>query len=156
MNIAGINIDQYLGGIRNDPFLSFNFLVEIEGLIVGGFSDVSGLQSEIEVNDYREGGVNDYIHRLAGPARYTANLVLKRGMTMDPMLWLWHRDVRRGIIVRRNVTVLLLDNTGIPVNFWTLEKAYPMRWAGPELKADSNTVAVETLELVHCGFASIF
>jgi len=142
-------------GNRVDPYLSFNFLVEIEGLLVGGFSDVSGLQSEIEVNDYREGGMNDYIHRFAGPARYSSNLVLKHGISDIAILWLWHRDVRRGIITRRNVTIILQAASGLPVNFWTLEKACPVRWVGPELKADSNTVAVETLELVHCGFAAV-
>ncbi len=140
---------------RGDPYLSFNFLVEVEGLVVGGFNDVSGLQSEIEVNDYREGGVNDYIHRLAGPARYPSNLVLKHGLTDDTTLWLWHRDVRRGIIIRRKVTILLQDASGSTVNSWILEKAYPVRWVGPELKADSSTVAIETLELVHCGFAAV-
>ncbi len=142
-------------GKRVDPYLSFNFLVEIEGLLVGGFSDVSGLQSEIEVHDYREGGVNDFIHRLAGPARYPSNLILKHGITDAETLWLWHRDVRHGIINRRNLTIMLNDATGRAVTTWHLEKAYPIRWVGPELKADANTVAVETLELVHCGFAAV-
>ncbi len=140
---------------RGDPYLNFNFLVELEGLVVGGFNDVTGLQSEIEVNDYREGGMNDYIHRLAGPARYPSNLILKHGLTDDATLWLWHRDVRRGIIARRNVTIMLRDTSGLPVYSWVLERAYPVRWVGPELKADSSTVAIETLELVHCGFAAV-
>jgi phage tail-like protein len=142
-------------GARVDPYLSFNFLVEIEGLLVGGFSQVSGLQSEVEVHDYREGGLNDYVHRLAGPVRYPANLVLRRGITDVPALWQWHRDVRRGIIQRRNVTVILNDGAGRAVNHWHLERAYPVRWLGPDLRADANTVAVETLELAHCGFAAI-
>src|SRR2546427_12710925 len=54
-------------GARSDPFLAFNFVVEIQSLVLGGFSDVTGLQKEIEVQDYREGGVNDYIHKLSGP-----------------------------------------------------------------------------------------
>ena len=142
-------------GMRLDPYMGFNFLVEIEGLLVGGFSQVSGLQSEVEVHDYREGGLNDYVHRLAGPVRYPVNLVLKHGITDVPSLWLWHRDVRRGTIQRRNVTVILNDCAGRPVNYWHLERAYPVKWLGPELRADANTVAVETLELAHCGFAAL-
>ncbi len=133
--------------------MSFNFLVEIEGLLVGGFSDVTGLQAEVEVNDYREGGVNDYIHRLAGPVRYPSNLVLKHGLTDSTVLWLWHRDVRRGIIKRRNITIILLDASGNRANTWNLEKAYPVKWTGPDPKADTSIVAVESIELVHCGFA---
>lgn len=142
-------------GSRRDPYLSFNFLVEMEGLTVGGFSDVSGLNAEIELHDYREGGVNGYVHRLAGPARYPANLVLKHGMTDDPTLWLWHRDVREGIITRRNLTIILLDAVRVPVRHWHIEGAYPVKWVGPDLRADSNTVALETLELVHCGFSPV-
>lgn len=142
-----------IGGRSADPYLSFNFLVEIQGLVVGGFSDVSGLQAEIEVHDYREGGVNDYIHRLAGPVRYPSNLVLKRGISDAQELWQWHCEVRSGTITRRNITILLLDATGATVKAWHLEKAYPVRWVGPELKGEANTVAVETLEFVHRGFA---
>lgn len=139
-------------GTRIDPYLSFNFLVEMEGLLVGGFSEVTGLQAELELHEYREGGVNGYVHRLAGPVRYPSNLVLKRGMTDNQELWLWHRAVREGIIARRNLTVILLDAVREPVRHWHLERAYPVRWIGPELRGDANTVAIETLELAHCGF----
>ena len=54
-------------GTRNDPYMSFNFFVEIEGLIVGAFTEVSGLQVETQVHDYQEGGQNEYVHRLPGP-----------------------------------------------------------------------------------------
>lgn len=149
----GENLVSRVLGSRTDPYLNFNFLVEIEGLIVAGFTDVTGLQAEIETHDYREGGLNDYIHRLAGPVRYPSNLVLKHGLTDSTVLWDWHRDVRRGIVERRNVTVILCDSSGLPSASWTLEKAYPVKWSGPDLRADSSTVAVESVELVHCGFA---
>jgi phage tail-like protein len=55
--------------LRLDPYLNFRFLVEIQGLIVAGFSEVNGLQAEIETFEYREGGLNDYAHRLPGPVR---------------------------------------------------------------------------------------
>lgn len=137
-----------------DPYLGFNFLVEIDGLIAGGFSEVRGLQAELEVHDYREGGVNDYLHRLAGPVRYPANLVLRRGLTDVESLWLWFRDVRRGTVVRRNVTIMLRDAGGRSAASWHLMRAYPVRWIGPELRGDANTVAVETLELAHSGFSA--
>ncbi len=140
---------------RSDPYAGFNFLVEINGLVVGGFSEVTGLQAEVEIEDYREGGLNSYVHRRPGPARYPANLVLRRGVTDGEALAGWHRDVRQGIVERRNVTILLRNASGAIVKAWTLEKAFPVRWGGPELRADSNTVAVESLELAHCGFAAV-
>jgi phage tail-like protein len=140
---------------RRDPYLGFNFLVEIEGLVAGGFREVTGLQAEVEVCDYREGGRNGYIHRLAGPARYPANLVLKHGMTDDRSLWQWHLDVRRGIIQRRNVSIIMLDSSRSAVQQWHLERAYPVRWVGPDLRADANEVAMESLEFAHCGLSLV-
>ena len=65
---------------RKDPYLAFAFRVEMNSIWTGAFSEVSGLQVEIETEDYREGGVNDYMHKLAGPARYPANITLKHGL----------------------------------------------------------------------------
>ena len=140
-------------GARTDPYSAFNFLVEIDGLVVGGFSEVTGLQVEIEVHDYREGGLNDYIHRLAGPARYPTNLVLKRGVVDTDTLWSWQRDVTQGIIERRDGSIVLLDDTRQEVVRWNFTGAYPVRWNGPELRAGSSAVAIETLELAHHGLS---
>jgi phage tail-like protein len=140
-------------GIRNDPYLAFNFLVEIEGLLVGGFSEVTGLEVETEVKDYREGGLNEYIHKLAGPTRYPTNLILKHGLVYIETLWSWHQDVVQGTIERKNGTIYLLDQQRIPLMWWDFMEAYPVKWSGPQLRADSNTVAVETVELVHRGIS---
>jgi len=140
-------------GERKDPYLTFNFAVEIEGLVAGGFNEVSGLQAEIEVQDYREGGVNEYIHKRAGPARYPSNLTLKRGMTDTTTLWSWYCDVMQGKIVRKNVSVILMNSAGEEKKRWNFQKAYPVKWAGPGLKSSTSVVAVETLELAHDGLA---
>lgn len=140
-------------GFRNDPYTAFNFVVEIEGLIIGGFSEVSGLQVETAVHDYQEGGQNGYVHKLPGPARYPSNLVLKRGLTDIETFWSWHQDVVAGRIRRRNGTIFLLDSQGSPAMWWDFRQAYPVKWSGPDLKADSPAVAVETIELVHRGIS---
>jgi len=140
-------------GIRNDPYLSFNFLVEIEGLLVGGFSEVTGLQIETEVKDYREGGLNEYIHKLAGPTRYPANLTLKHGLIDIETLWSWHQDITQGIIERKNGTIYLLDQKRLPAMWWDFMEAYPVKWSGPDLNAGSSTVAMEAVELVHKGIS---
>jgi len=139
---------------RKDPFLSFNFAVEIEGLVAGGFSEVSGLQSEIEVQEYREGGRNEYMLKRAGPAKYPSNLTLKRGLTDVKTLWNWYRDVTGGKVERKNVSVLLMDSNGQEKVRWNFENAYPVRWVGPDLKGAAAEIAVEALELAHDGFAS--
>jgi len=153
MTTLGISAGINLLGIRNDPYIAFNFLVEIEGLLVGGFTEITGLQIETEVKDYREGGLNNYIHKLAGPTRYPSNLILKHGLTDIETLWNWHQDVMQGIIKRKNGTIYLLDRQRIPAMWWDFMEAYPVKWSGPELLANSNTVAIETIELVHNGIS---
>jgi phage tail-like protein len=157
MTSLGLNAVAALGanllGVRNDPYMSFNFLVEIEGLIVGAFTEVSGLQVETQVPDYQEGGQNEYVHRLPGPTRYPSNLTLKRGLTDIEALWSWHQDVVAGAIERKNGTIYLLDRMGVPAMWWDFKEAYPVKWSGPELKADGNSVAVETIELAHRGIS---
>jgi phage tail-like protein len=138
-------------GDRADPYLSLNFLVEIEGLVVGGFNEVTGLTVEVEIEEYREGGVNTYVHKLAGPARYPNNLVLKHGLTDSDILWNWHQDVASGNILRKNGSIMLLDSAGEEQWRWNFVDAYPVRWVGPDLRAGSAEVAIETLELVHRG-----
>src|SRR5580658_699981 len=91
---------------RHDPILSFNFAVEISGIIMAAFNDVSGLQAEIEVNEYREGGVNGYMHKRAGPAKYPSNLILKKGITDSQELWSWYCQVLQGTIQRKSLDVV--------------------------------------------------
>jgi phage tail-like protein len=148
---AAFSLATNLLGVRNDPYAAFNFLVEIEGLLVGGFSEVSGLQIESATEDYREGGRNDYVHKLPGPTRYAQNLVLKRGLTDIDTLWAWQQDVASGKIERRNGTIYMLSRLGVPTMWWDFIEAYPVKWIGPQFRADANTLAFETIELVHKG-----
>ena len=135
---------------RNDPLLSFCFQIEVADLVVGGFSEVSGLQSEVETEDYQEGGVNDYSVKLLKPTKYP-NFILKRGITDSDTLWKWHQDVRNGKIERKTVNIVLLDSEGNRKRDWRLVEAYPIKWGGPDLKATSGEVAIESLEFVHEG-----
>ena len=136
--------------VRKDPYLGFRFLVEIKGLIKGGFSEVSGLQAETEFEEIREGGVNDYVHKLPTITKYP-NITLKRGITDCDVLWKWHQDVVNGKVERKTVFIILQDSEGKEKCRWSFDDAYPVKWLGPDLKADSSTVAVETLELAHNG-----
>lgn len=152
MNAAAAAAQRMLG-IRNDPYMGFGFLVEVEGLLVGGFTEVSGLQFEAVVETYREGGVNDYEHKLAGGIRYPSNLVLKQGVTDLQGLWGWCEEVAKGTITRRNLSIMLLDEQSLPAQWWNVTDAYPVKWSGPEFKAESNAVAVHSVELAHRGIS---
>jgi len=140
-------------GTRTDPFLGFNFAVEIRSLVVGGFSDVSGLQAELEVQEYREGGLNEYIHKRAGPTRYPSNLTLKKGVTDATALWSWYCNVMQGTIERKNLSIVLMDSAGNEQRRWNFLRAYPVKWTGPDLRAATAEVAAETVELAHDGLS---
>lgn len=149
---AAFSLVTNLLGIRADPYQGFNFLVEIEGILAGGFSECTGLQVEVEFTEYQEGGQNDFAWRFAGRTRYPS-LNLKHGLTLIDGLWAWHQDVARGIIERHNGTVYLLDKQRLPVMWWDFKQALPVRWVGPDLRADSSSVAFESIELTHQGLS---
>ena len=156
MSSTGLNVALSLAasvpGVRNDPYQVFNFFVEIEGVIAGGFSECSGLQIETEYHDYAEGGLNDYVHRFRGRTKYPP-LLLKHGLTMIDGLWRWHQDVVSGKVERKNGTIYLLNRKRIPVLWWNFKKAFPTKWTGPDLRANSSDIAIESVELSHQGLS---
>ena len=139
---------------RVDPYITCYFKVEIKGIQEAFFRECSGLEGEIEVLSYEEGGVNDHPHKLPGRAK-SPNVVLKRGMTDSNDLWQWFSDVTKGVtkgkIERRTVEIVLCDAKGSEVRRWTFYGAYPIKWTGPSLNSTENAVAIETLELAHEG-----
>jgi len=137
-------------GQRHDPYLSSRFLVEVDGLIVGGFSEVAGFQSELEMEEYREGGVNHHVRQFPKGVKYP-NLSLKRGITDSDVLWKWYDDVRQGTIKRRTVNIICLDSQGNRKLDWQCVNAYPIKWAGPDFVGQSSNVAIESIELTHEG-----
>jgi phage tail-like protein len=139
-------------GIRIDPYFAFNFFVEIQGILSGGFSEVSGLQAETETQEYAEGGLNNYVHRFAGRTRWPA-LTLKHGLTPIDGLWLWHQRVVQGNVIRLNGTIYLLNEMRFPVLWWNFKNAFPSKWTGPDLRAGSSDIAFESIELVHEGLS---
>ena len=133
-----------------DPYLSFRFKVEIDDLIIAGFSEVQGLQRETETEDYQEGGVNDYVHKLPKTTKQS-NITLKRGLTDSDTLWKWHQDVVDGKFKRKSGRIILQDSEGNEKWHWTFKGAYPVKWIGPDFKTDSGAVAIESLEITHNG-----
>jgi phage tail-like protein len=136
------------------PYTSFRFLVEIKGIAVAQVSEVNGLQIETDTESYEEGGVNDFVYQLPKRIKYH-NITLKRGITDLDDLWKWYYEVVSGKFQRKDGFIVLLDGTGKEKWRWNFIKAYPVKWIGPEFKADSNTVAFETIELAHQGIKRI-
>jgi phage tail-like protein len=134
-----------------DPLRGFRFLVEIEGIASGGFARVKGLTREVKIESRREGGVNDYEHKLMSGVSY-ASVVFERGLALDD-LWQWALDAADGNVTRKNVWVRLRDEAGAVVSKWAwhIESAFPVKWSTSDLDGASSQVLVESLELAHHG-----
>jgi phage tail-like protein len=91
-------------GLRDDPYQGYNFLVEIQGIIAGGFTEVSGLDIQTEVEEIRQGGDNSRSYKLPKVSGYS-NLQLIKGVADIDMMWPWYQDVVAGKIQRRNGTL---------------------------------------------------
>ena len=131
-----------------DSYPNCRFYVEIDGMAQAVFTEVSGLQLEMEVMEYQEGGVNDFAHRLPGRTK-SGNLTLKRGMTNSNEFFNWYAELAQGKITTKNVSVVMYDVQGNELARWNLIKAYPVKWIGPQFNAHDAAAAVETLELAH-------
>src|SRR2546423_2041644 len=135
---------------RDDPYKAFNFLVEIDGITRAGFSEVSGLESETQVIEYRLGGESNTVRKLPGLTKY-ASIVLRRGVTQDAELWNWRKTVVQGNVDRRNGSIVLLDDDRTAVVRWNFFNGWISKWQGPDLNAAGNEVAIETIEIAHEG-----
>jgi phage tail-like protein len=138
-------------GQRTDPYRTFNFRVEIDKINVGSFSECSGLSTEGEMVEYREGtDVALTTRKLMGLHKYN-NITLKRGYTQNTELWDWYRNIVNGKADRRNGSIILMDEERKDVLRWSIENAWIKKIEAPSFKASGNEVAIESVELVHEG-----
>ena len=137
---------------RNLPLPDFRFLVEFGGTVQAVFHECTGLKTEIEMFEYQEGGENTFVHKLPGRRKWS-NIIFKRGMTDSLDFWNWFNQVVAGnTSQRRDLSIILMDETHQSGMRWEVRKAFPIRWEGPSMKADGKAITVETLELAHHGF----
>jgi phage tail-like protein len=136
--------------MADESFPNCRFYIEIDGMTEAIFTEVGGLQVEMDVFEYQEGGMNDFVYRLPGRTK-VSNITLKRGMARGNDFFRWCMQVAGGQIDRRNVSVVMYDVAGTEVLRWNFTGAYPVKWVGPQFQASGNAPAIETLELAHNG-----
>jgi phage tail-like protein len=134
---------------RQDPLRGFRFLLEIDGITSAGFTRVKGLSREVKYESYREGGVNEYEHKLVTQVIYSV-VVLERGLALDD-LWTWAQATADGDVQRKNLQIRLQDESGEKLWAWQIEWALPVKWSVSDLDATSQQVVMESLELAHHG-----
>jgi phage tail-like protein len=177
---GGIRSFEKFSGMRFDPAPSYLFFVELSGVIVGLFTEVSGIEQSRDTDKVEEGGVNNYVHHL--PGRVTQSKIkLKRGLSISRALWDWMQQGRYDFDVKRinfsivqgapghnlataiagmagmgmdNIAFTVLSKGFGKVKHWDIVDAYPVKWQISDLSASSgNTVVIETLEVVHHGLS---
>jgi phage tail-like protein len=125
--------------------------VEIDGVVVGGFTEVSGLTTDTNIIEYREGNENHGTTRkLPGLIKYS-NIVLKRGWTASTSLWDWRKNVIDGKTKRSSGAIILLDESRAPALRWNFREGWPSKWEGPALNGKTSEVAIEMMEIAHEG-----
>lgn len=148
--------------IRLDPLPAFNFYVTLiedpnspldaakaaAGVVLGGFSECTGLESEIQTESYLAGGMNDRVLQFPTRAAY-ANISLSRGVGFSESLYLWHEEFLKGEGTRRNGMIFLANEFRVPIKIWSFENGIPIKWSGPTLNAGTSGMAIEKLDIAH-------
>ena len=139
---------------------SATFLFEVDGLEIGRFTEVTGLEVEIGTETIEEGGQNGYSHRLPGRMTWP-NISLKRGITKADNLFQWvnkssgEQFASAGNkLTRSTAAITLIGPAGKRLRAWNFVEAFPVKWKGPDFAADSNGGASEQLEIAHHGFTA--
>jgi phage tail-like protein len=134
------------------PLPQFQFRVDIGDGHASGFSEVSGLDSESIPIEYRHSDSPPFSRMKMPALGSVGNVTLKRGLLVrESGLWDWLARIRGNVIERRTIVISLLDEAGNPAMRWTLANAWPIKMTGPELNAESNEVAIESIEIAHDG-----
>ncbi len=164
---------------RSDPLLGYNFQVAISdsqpatsstlaGISISltgaqttaGFSEVSGLEATMDVENYDAGGINGGTLHFPGRVKWS-NLVFKRGViALRPItdtsdFWTWLQGFLDGQGVRKDGTITLMDETGAPALVWSWRRGLPLKWTGATMNAMQSQVAVEQLEIAHEGLTRV-
>ncbi len=134
------------------PLPKFYFTVEIGPLEKATFQEVSGLEMEAQVIEYRHGNSPEFSTiKMPGIKKY-GDVTLKKGIFVnDNKFWNWFNMIKMNTIERQPVTISLLNEKGEPTMVWKLTNAWPTKITGTDLKSDGNEAAVETLVLAHEG-----
>lgn len=135
-----------------DPLAGFRFLIQVNQLQIGGFTEVSGLQAETKYETYTEGGQNGFVHYFPTRREYPP-LVLKRGLMMAQGLWDWYNGFTVGKIQPLDGSIMMANTDYSQLMVWNFIQAYPVKWVGPQLSSSQNNVAFESVELVHQGLS---
>lgn len=152
-----------------NPVLNHNFVISlidtssllkslamaaIFDVALGGFTECSGLEMSLQVEEYKEGGNNGQL--LKFPTRVTwSNITLKKGIGAGQALWDWHYGFTEGQGKRRDGVIVLMNDLHVPNNIWYFRRGLPVKYTAPAMNATQNNVAIEAIEIAHEGIYQV-
>jgi phage tail-like protein len=149
--------------VANDGFdanriTAATFLFEVDGVEIGRFTEVSGLEVEVDVEELEVGGENSFVHKLPGRMKWP-NIMLKRGITQNDSLLSWlskssgeQFTASGNKLSRSTAAITLLGPSAARLRSWEFTGAFPVKWSGPTFASSSSDMAMEELEIAHHGF----
>lgn len=147
--------------LGTEPAMASRFLFEVQGVEIGIFKEVRGLEMEVHVETINEGGQNGFAHKVPGRISWP-NIVFRRGLMQSDALFQWvAQSAGSGFakndnsLTRQWASIIAIDTIGMPLRAWTLRDAFPVKWKGPEFSFEhSREQLEEELEIAHHGFTS--
>ena len=138
--------------VREDPLVSFHFMIDVQGEITGYFSEVAGLGSESEIIEQKvvnEKGI-EIVKKIPGRLKW-GDITLKRGITSNLDMWTWRQKVEEGKVneARKNGSIVMFDQELAEKARWNFINGWPTKISGPAPKADGNEIGVEELTIAH-------
>jgi len=137
---------------RDAPYAAHNFQVIVNGIsddgaaVSGAFTEISGLEVEINPIEYRNGNEDITVRKQPGLKTQT-NLTCKRGATGHVDFWNWIKSALDGDIQRAEGAIVLNDENQVEVMRWNFSRGWPCKYTGPSFNAANNEIAMETLEI---------
>ena len=159
-------------GFRLDPVLNHNFLITlidtssnlaiglslakaaVFDVALGGFTECSGLDMSMDIEEFREGGRNSGTLVFPKLVKWS-KITLKKGVGAGSDLWDWHYGFVEGKGKRRDGVITLLNDMHLPNNIWYFRRGLPTKYSGPSMNASQNQVAIESIEIAHEGIYQV-
>ena len=133
------------------PVTTFHFSVDWAGTNIG-FTEVSGLDMEVDLVEYRHGASPDSSKTKMPGMKKFSNITLKRGtFAGDNEFYEWWNQNQFSVAQRRDITIQLLNEAGDTVIAWKVKSAFPLKVQTTTLKSDGSEVGIETMEIAHEG-----
>ena len=136
------------------PLPKFRFEVNFGDGQLATFQEVSGLDIESQVIEYRTGNSAQFSTiKMPGMQKF-GNITMKKGVFVKDNNFLdWHKNLKMNVVKRKTISIRLLDEAGDVTMEWQLKHAWPTKISSTDLKSDGNEVAIESLELAHEGLS---